>query len=360
MNKRIEFGGFGMLDVKELDESLKLRGLGRLLKSEHPGMRLIKDNLSFEQFFFPSCKSKLDPFTTNAVALLKSDRQSMLSHWNLYRAERVFVEAIKTTRISAILSEEGLRSISYFMLRTEGKRKLGDLLDNDPMRLRRIVKNVSYVDIARALLNINLNRIELTEPIDGYPIEGRLVRLSSVTSKQIRESRSDKEPICIFKCGLIMSPIESINYMKKVKSITCTRNKNAILKYLHGDIYTNERLARFGLKDDPSCEHCGMIDTIDHRLETCPRSLAMISLLEQKTIGLRQINQIPIDDKVARIMGSYQDVDLITLTLHAEMLQYLMSRKNENPNAVITRLIKLTYKREKKKEMKEILRNLLE
>ena len=36
LNKSIKLGGYGMLDVAALDESLKLRAIGRLLTSHHP------------------------------------------------------------------------------------------------------------------------------------------------------------------------------------------------------------------------------------------------------------------------------------------------------------------------------------
>ena len=51
LNKSIKLGGYGMLDVAALDESLKLRAIGRLLTSHHPFLTLLRNKCSFEDFF---------------------------------------------------------------------------------------------------------------------------------------------------------------------------------------------------------------------------------------------------------------------------------------------------------------------
>ena len=42
INTPIKFGGFGMLDIQQLDRSLKLRMLSRVLSSSHPFLESIK------------------------------------------------------------------------------------------------------------------------------------------------------------------------------------------------------------------------------------------------------------------------------------------------------------------------------
>ena len=60
VNTPINKGGFGMLDIVELDESLKLKALGRLLNSNHPFLTLIKNSLDFRNFFMPKLGAKVD------------------------------------------------------------------------------------------------------------------------------------------------------------------------------------------------------------------------------------------------------------------------------------------------------------
>ena len=46
VNLPIKAGGLGMLDIAALDDSLKLRALGRLLETKHPFLKLIKNKIN--------------------------------------------------------------------------------------------------------------------------------------------------------------------------------------------------------------------------------------------------------------------------------------------------------------------------
>ena len=46
VNKPVKFGGYGMLDVIKLDESLKIKALGRFFGTNHPFLRIIKSKKS--------------------------------------------------------------------------------------------------------------------------------------------------------------------------------------------------------------------------------------------------------------------------------------------------------------------------
>ena len=56
----IKLGGYGMLDISELDDGLKLKSLGRLLETKHPALVLIKNKLDLSDFFFPKIDGKID------------------------------------------------------------------------------------------------------------------------------------------------------------------------------------------------------------------------------------------------------------------------------------------------------------
>ena len=66
-----------MLDIAELDSSLKLRALGRLVGTRHPFLLLIKNKICLEKFFDPKCNCKADPISNKAVELLKCDRNKL-------------------------------------------------------------------------------------------------------------------------------------------------------------------------------------------------------------------------------------------------------------------------------------------
>ena len=66
-----------MLDAAELDSSLKLKALDRLLTTRHPFLLLIKDNINMSNFFDPKCNTEVDPVTSRAVYLLRADRAKL-------------------------------------------------------------------------------------------------------------------------------------------------------------------------------------------------------------------------------------------------------------------------------------------
>ena len=292
----------------------------------------------------------------SGIEILRKDRLRALSQWNELRNERTFVAAIKNVKVKNIISTAGRNSLIYFHLHRSGRLKLGQLSNNDITNIERFTSNKNFLCAARGVMNIN--RIE-----GGfekmYPKGKGLVNLSKLTSNSIRLLRCDDDPITIFKAGLILSPNESLSYMNKVRKLTSTRHKNIILKYLHGEVYTNERLVRFGLSDDPNCALCGQNDSLDHRLTSCQRTINLVEAIEEKTRSLRNID-VSNHDNLMRIFAAYNDTDLATLAIHAELLMYLSSNKNENPTSWLSRTITSLIRRDNNGEVKDQLRSLFD
>ena len=145
-----------------------------------------------------------------------------------------------------------------------------------------------------------------------------------------------------------------------IKKITSTQHKSTFLRLLHGDVYTNERLTRFGLRDDPECDQCGQIDTLEHRLTECQRTLNLIVGLERISKKLRQINFNYEDfDTITRLTAAYRDSDVTTVTLHAEVLKHIIFKNDTPENIIIENLIARTLSLESNEKIKNKLRALL-
>ena len=93
--------------------------------------------------------------------------------------------------------------------------------------------------------------------------------LQGLSSKEIRIARSEKVPIQEFKLGIKLTPSESINWGNRLNKLTSTRHKNTLLRALHGEIYTGEKLLKFGLRDTDKCPRCGEIENLNHKILTC-------------------------------------------------------------------------------------------
>ena len=359
-NKPMSLGGLGMIDVRELDESLKLRGLARMLQSGHPTMVLLCENMSLNEFFNPVIRTKIDSFSCDAIELLKKDRHKMLLDWDKWKSNRLIVANVKCVKLTRIVNNLGRNSLVMNELRRRNKTRLGDLTIAELTSIDRFVVNKDLLRAARESINV-MNLDATNEADEMYPIGNTLVPMAILSSKKFREARADKEPLCIFKCGLIMSPRESITFMARLKSLTSVRHKNTLLRYLHSEVYTGERLARYGLREDSNCIKCGQLDTLYHRLEECPRNIILFNSLEELTRSIR--NGITVDavDTLQKAIGCFDDCNTASLTLNAELLNFLHTDKGDqqDPARIIMRLIERVLKMELNNEVKSLLRTLL-
>ena len=125
-NRSIKLGGLGMLDIRALDEGLKLRALGRLKGSQHPMLKLLGGKLNESDFFFPRIELNIESVLTEGIKLLRSDRQKL---WGKESVEtnRSYLAALKQIKLTNAVSAVGKNSLAYFALRLRGKSKLSEL-----------------------------------------------------------------------------------------------------------------------------------------------------------------------------------------------------------------------------------------
>ena len=123
--------------------------------------------------------------------------------------------------------------------------------------------------------------------------------------------------------------------------LTSTRHKNIILRLSHGDIYSNDRLYRFGLIDSPRCSQCSEpCETITHRIIECPIANRSWQHLNQKLreIGYQQVSQVTTEN----ILGAGEDTTNVELALRAE-LTLRLAAGNRTPICPLA-LVKITLK----------------
>ena len=122
-----------------------------------------------------------------------------------------------------------------------------------------------------------------------------------------------------------MTPGELKTWTLRIKKLTSVRHKNILLRAAHGDIFSNSRLFRFGLKDDPKCCNCPEAsETVLHRIVECPKALEAWALLEEnkRKLGLTTLSDLTIEN----LMGAKDRVNKIELALQAELILKLTSR----------------------------------
>ena len=67
-----------MLDLVELDRSLKLKAMARLSDSNHPFLSKVKDNLDLTDFFHPSANLIEDKVSVAGIKALRELRASYI------------------------------------------------------------------------------------------------------------------------------------------------------------------------------------------------------------------------------------------------------------------------------------------
>ena len=156
---------------------------------------------------------------------------------------------------------------------------------------------------------------------------GKLLIMSTLTSKNLRLSQTNDEDkiICLYKIGLALNPGEVLSWTKKVRGLTSTRHKNIILRVAHGDIYSNDRLHRFRLRDSSACANCGeAVETIQHRITACPLAQETWTIANEarSAIGISILNDFTIEN----LLGAQDRLDKISLTINAEIIHRLTSK----------------------------------
>ena len=359
-NTPIKYGGLGMLNIIDLDESLKLRALGRLMITKHPFLSIIKNSINYEQFFFPSIKLGLDGVAVVGINLLMKDRQKL---WNdpVIESNRRYVEILKGTKVKQILDQRGRSSIIYFNLRLGGKIRLGQLNRAEINSIKSFINASLYESLSR-LVDVNI-LAPAVQTGDILFYKNRQYQLSKLSSKEIRVYRTPHEPICIYKLGCLATPTQVLTWGTQLKKVTSVKHRNLILRVAHGEIYTNLKLFRYGLKDNPRCPRCGAIESLTHKFLSCP----YVDRIWKKTFELTNTIRTSIEpgeEISSQVLGLVNGTDSTLLTIHAEIMTRIYSLREDasytlHPKKLIQMTLEFLGRREKNEVTKTKIADLL-
>jgi hypothetical protein len=142
------------------------------------------------------------------------------------------------------------------------------------------------------------------------------------------------------------------------------RHRSILLRVAHGEVYTKERLFRFGMIDSPNCQ-CGVLETLAHKIYECEYPKRIWNLALKLTDGLKRAQQHDnVDPFENRILGVSIDTDPLILSIHGELLSRILALKDEDnyrltPRALLKSAINTIAKNEKCLESKTKCLDLL-
>ena len=185
-----------------------------------------------------------------------------------------------------------------------------------------------------------------------------------MSSKALRSSLTTDEDdvICVYKIGTILTMAEVLSWTNRLSQLTSTRHKNIILRLVHGDIFSNSRLNRFGLRQDANCANCGETnETITHKVQECCKAAEAWQILEE-TKRLLKLNTLS-DLSMENLIGAKDRVCKIELALQAELIHRLTARDTTyHPRAMVKEVVKFIGHSERlnenlKKSFDEVIGN---
>ena len=166
-----------------------------------------------------------------------------------------------------------------------------------------------------------------------------------------------------FKLGIKLTANESKTWGNKLNKLTSTRHKNSLLKSLHGEVYTKEKLHRFGLSADNKCPRCNEVENLSHKLFECCYTK---KIWDTAIPILKKLNILntPNEERIKLITATTIGTSLDAMTLTAEIHQTILQLRHDqnyllHPKYLVKRAIKNLSVKEKNKDLRKIFIELV-
>ena len=329
--------GFGMIDFKEVVKSIRLRNLIRLINCEKgPLYEIIKLNLNNSQIRIRTLKHIRSNIDSSIDHLRKIWSDSMINP--AYANNVTILHAIYNEYIGNIIMPKYAK---LKLVRNVRNDKLGDvirenakhpIIDRLDKNIREFIKNCDPQTVPKLDTSMKWN---------VFPYKDKIIRWPKISSKQIRNHRVDRGDNPPPK---MVSPRSNYDLSKlgvNISRLTNTKLKSILLRCLHGDVYSRERMFRFGMVEDGKCQRCNEIETTHHMLYDCH----YVKLVWSEIYRLTNIKP----DSINEVLGLHPCHDVVTLTIHAEILRRLLAidRPIINPKILVRSVISNLYILEK-------------
>ena len=217
MTVPLRLGGFGLLDLNSLSESLDARSYGRLITSKHPFLSQLAGLINDGNFFNVRLIAPVDNKLLRSLKLLNAERRLML-RWpreDLLTNTNV-INVLSNSKLINLLTPQGKQSVSYFLIhRRQRDATIGQVTVRD---LQSVNRFLIYPDLGPILMDL-LKRQLATGIVHGsmptkeiYPLRKlrTVVKISQLSSKALRTNSYDDDTnvICVYKQDLILDPGE--------------------------------------------------------------------------------------------------------------------------------------------------------
>ena len=309
LESQVDNLGFGMINYIEVVKSLRLKNLIRLLNNDtSPLTSIIKGSVSRSILNIKLINPLREPIASS-IKLMGSKWKETLGKEEYENDERI-LGIIYNEYFGNVVQQKFSRQKRCRIHRNDTIAEL--LIDNNhPLLSKLDPKIFNYLN----KMSAQIPTVHSAISYKYFPGKEKLYEWPKITSKSIRYSGSDApiEPKLIsFHDQALLKGLG-----KNIKSMTNVKLKSIILRCLHGDVYSKERMYRFGMSSDNLCSRCSQVETTEHMLLHC----SYVTELWNKIGKFTGISNNSIDE----ILGNHEMHDKITLTIHAETLRRLLA-----------------------------------
>ena len=298
-NKYVE-GGLNVTDMECLDRSLKTRQFVRADRSGHPiksiqlyCIEMLGQNKAIDQGYNKitnsECVTMVAQSTINIFGAVI--RKELNENANIYINDMTAINYAGSINIKLFLkmSNNKLIECVYRPLLEEGVETLHELvgeaeIEHDRNRLRRLrmVLQAFPAGLVELATNFNEDNNENTNVRYNIMGENRIwLNLNKVTTKELQsilKINLMKVSSQDHKTKLGIDNFDKDNILKFRKRCKNIKLRHVFYRLISGDIFSKERMCRFGMINNNICERCQQIETTKHLLWGCVESRSIWDL----------------------------------------------------------------------------------
>jgi hypothetical protein len=282
-----EEGGLNCVDVKSLDESIKLRQYFKSLNGSGIAKDLQIWLLNDVGVNDPQCQdfdkhSSLDEVTSSATKSINK----ITKYYRLINYGRIENE-MKTEMINQALNtnlQRFLRINNFLLARNYLSRLPGIATLKDLINGLNPFPGSLYNEVFK-MLPLYLREIkDFSGNIDVRPFFSVLLKDKVIDAKEA-STQNLQALMKIVNCNIEKLDVEKKHaldeltiqpeqiFPKLYKAVKDPKLRAVRFRFLHGDIFCKERMHRFKMTETPTCERCGEVETIKHQFYECNSAL---------------------------------------------------------------------------------------
>jgi Reverse transcriptase (RNA-dependent DNA polymerase)/zinc-binding in reverse transcriptase len=284
--KKLCNGGFGMVELKEVVNALRLKRFAFLLMTDLHPIADLQRKLQATRHLQCKVSLAIDDVTSSSVETLYTMHKAA---YNSIAEIEATGDLVLHRKLLHSNIKDLIRPNLYHGIEANRLHKMG-LLDQKFHQIRgqaeavRLIYQICLPEVA-AHLRLLVTLYTHQQPPDEdprpyiYNSTRKAWQLAEVlSSKNIRELA--KPETCITSPKLFNISVDAaVSLYTKINKIRNVPNKTKLLRLVHGDVYCGTLMKRWNMVESDTCHRCFQPETIEHLLLHCPYSAAVWDMM---------------------------------------------------------------------------------